>query len=87
MVGFDNVHTINVVNGRSSQDNLPNVADAGGRSIVAKSAKRVPGYSTGIGVLQLHNSLPLTWYLDFDTQRRVMRRSGLRSEEKSERLS
>ena len=66
MVEFDNVHTTNVVNGRSSQGNLPNVADAEGQSTAARNAKRVPGYSTDIGVWQLHNSLHPIRYLDFD---------------------
>lgn len=58
VVGYVNVHITNAVNGRSSQGNLPNVGDAGGRNTAAKNAKRVLGCSTDIGVLQRHSSLP-----------------------------
>jgi len=55
--GLDNVHTISAESGKSLQDNSPNAVDAGGQNIAAKSARRVLGFSTGIGVLlQLSSS-------------------------------
>ncbi len=44
--------------GRNSQGNLPNVEDAGEQSTAARNVRKVPGYSTDIGVLlQLNNGL------------------------------
>jgi len=56
--GFDNVHTTNVGNGKSLLASSRNADAAGGRSIAVRNAKRVLGYSTGIGVLRLRNSIP-----------------------------
>ena len=55
-VGYDNVHTTNVGNGKSLQGNLPNVGDAGGPSTAARNARKVPGSSIDIGVSLPHNS-------------------------------
>ena len=55
----DNVHTISVGNGRSSQGNLPNAEGVGGQSTAAKSARKVLGSSTGTGVLLLLNNTPI----------------------------
>ena len=47
---FDSALTINAANGRSLHANLRNAAAADGRSTVAKSVKRMLGYTTDIGV-------------------------------------
>lgn len=54
--GYGNVHTTNVENGRSLQDNLPNADGAGGRNTAARNARRVPGSSIGTGAWLLHNN-------------------------------
>jgi hypothetical protein len=55
----DNVHTISVGNGRSSQGNLPNAEGVGGQSTAAKSARKVLGSFTGTGVLLRLNNTPI----------------------------
>ena len=58
--GSDNVHTTNVGSGKNIRGNSPSAGDAGGRNTVARSARRVHGSSTDIGVLLLrNNSTPL----------------------------
>lgn len=54
-MGLGNVLIINVASGRSIRGSLPSADAVGGRSIVARSVRRVRGYSIGTGVLLLLN--------------------------------
>jgi hypothetical protein len=47
-----------VGSGKNLQGNLPSADGAGGRSTVAKNARRAPGFSTATGVLLLPNNGP-----------------------------
>lgn len=55
-VGSDNVLITNAGSGKNIPGNLPSAGGAGGQNIVAKSARRVRGSSTGTGVLLLLNN-------------------------------
>lgn len=52
------MHITNAVNGRRHLDSLLSAADVEGLNTVARSVRKVPGYSTDIGALpQLHSEL------------------------------
>lgn len=55
-VGYGNVHTTSAGSGRSSPGNSPSAGAAGGRSTVARNARRAPGSSTAIGVCKPLNN-------------------------------
>jgi len=55
-VGFDNAHTTNVGNGKSSPGSSPNAGDVDAPSIVAKNARKVHGSITDIGASRLPHS-------------------------------
>lgn len=51
----DSAHTTNVANGKNLLANSPNVAAVEERSIAARSAKRVLGYTIDTGAYKLHS--------------------------------
>lgn len=54
----DNARIINAENGKNLHDSLQNAEGAGEQNIAARNVKKVPGYSTAIGVLRpLNNAL------------------------------
>lgn len=55
-VVFDSAHITNAANGRNLHDNLLSVGDVDALSTVARSVKRVLGFTTATGVWQLLNS-------------------------------
>jgi hypothetical protein len=54
---FDNAHTTNAENGKSSPDNLQNAEGVGVRNIAARSVRRALGSIIATGVLLPHSSL------------------------------
>lgn len=66
-VASDNAHIINVAGGKSSLGNSPSADDAAGQSIAARNARRMHGFTTDTGALQLRPDDVPTFNQTFDS--------------------